>query len=60
MAAVRQPFGNQALADIAVVVPAGEQHIFKVPSGYSANSLITLTYDAVTSVTVGGIVANPV
>jgi len=54
------PFGNQALADIAIVIPAGEQHIFTVPSGYSASSLITLTYDAITSMTVGGIVANPV
>ena len=53
-------FGNQTMADIAVIVPAGEQHIFTVPIGYSTNSLITLTYDAVTSITVGGIVANPV
>ena len=54
------PFGNQTIANIAVVVPAGEEHIFTVPSGYAASGLITLTYDAVTSVTVGGIVATPV
>ena len=54
------PYGNQAVADVAVVVPAGEQHIFTVPSGYGVNSLLLLTYDAVTSVTVGGIIATPV
>lgn len=54
------PYGNQAVAAIAVVVPAGEEHIFTVPGGYGVNSLISLTYDAVTSVTVGGIVATPV
>ena len=54
------PYGNQAVADVAIVVPAGEQHIFTVPSGYGVNSLLLLTYDAVTSVTVGGIVATPV
>ena len=54
------PFGTQTLADISIVVPAGEQHIFTVPSGYSASGLITVTYDAVTSVTIGGILANPV
>lgn len=54
------PFGNQAVADVAVVVPAGEQHIFTVPSGYGVSSLLLLTYDAVTSVTVGGILSTPV
>ena len=54
------PYGNQSVANIAVVIPAGEQHIFTVPSGYGVSSLISLTYDAVTSVTIGGILANPV
>ncbi len=52
--------GNQAVANIAVVIPAGEQHIFTVPSGYATTGLITLAYDAVTSVTVGGIIATPI
>ena len=54
------PFGNQTIANIAVVVPAGEEHIFTVPSGYAVGGLISLTYDAVTSVTVGGIIATPI
>ena len=54
------PFGNQTIDNIAVVIPAGEQHIFTVPSGYASGGLITLTYDAITSMTVGGIVATPV
>lgn len=54
------PFGNQTISNIDVVVPAGEQHIFTVPSGYATSGLISLTYDAVTSVTVGGIIATPV
>ena len=54
------PFGVQSISDISVVVPAGEQHIFTVPDGYSSSSIISLTYDAVTSVTVGGILANPI
>ena len=54
------PFGNQTIDNIAVVIPAGEQHIFTVPSGYASGGLIALTYDAITSMTVGGIVATPV
>ena len=45
-------FGDVALTDIALVVAAGEVKPVSVPAGYAAGGLISITYDAVTSVSV--------
>lgn len=47
-------YGQVDIADIAITIPAGESRIFTIPLGYGSGGLFTLTYDAVTSVTVGG------
>lgn len=47
-------FGSQPIEDIAVVVAAGETAMLTIPLGYGESGLFTLTYDAVTAVTVGG------
>jgi hypothetical protein len=53
-------FGNQTVETLAIAIPASEERSFSLPSGYASGSLFTLTYDDVTSVTIAGIVANPV
>lgn len=47
-------YGSVDIDDIVITLPAntGEQS-FTVPLGYASNGTISLTYDAVTSVTVG-------
>jgi len=47
------PYGTLALADLAIVVPAGEDRDFIIPPGYASSGVFSWTYDAVTSVTVG-------
>lgn len=47
------PFGNLDLADIAVVVPAGQQRSVVIPDGWAdASGDFAWTYDDVTSVDV--------
>jgi hypothetical protein len=48
-------FGTLTVADISVVVPAGERRMVRAPmaSHGDAAGRITVTYDAVTTVTVG-------
>lgn len=47
-------YGQLAVEDKVITVPAGETQLFTLPLGYAESGLFTLTYDAVTSVTVGG------
>lgn len=47
-------YGKVSLSDIVISIPAGESRIFTLPLGYASGGKFTLTYDAVTSVTVGG------
>lgn len=47
-------YGQLAVSDIAITVPAGESRLFTIPLGYASGGLFALTYDAVTSVSVGG------
>lgn len=47
--------GKIALSDIVITIPAGESRLFTLPTGYAgSDGKFTLTYDDVTSVTVGG------
>lgn len=48
-------FGDIALSDIAVAVPAGEERLIKAPPAIynDSNGKAQVTYSAVTSVTVG-------
>ena len=46
-------YGSLPVSDIVINIPASEERSFRVPSGYSVNGLLSWTYDAVTSVTVG-------
>lgn len=52
-------FGTVNLEDIEVVIPNGESRIFTIPTGFASQGKFTLTYDAVTSVTVGGFALSP-
>lgn len=53
-------YGKLPLSDLVVTVPNGESRIFTVPIGYAdSDGKFALTYDAVTSVTVGGFVPSP-
>jgi hypothetical protein len=56
---VANGFGKQAVSDISIAVPAGESVYFSVPSGYATSGSIQLTYDAVTSVSVGVFAVSP-
>ena len=47
-------YGKVDLDDIVITIPAGESRIFVLPIGYTSGGKFNLTYDAVTSVTVGG------
>lgn len=47
---------GQALADVAVAVPAGEERfIGPLTSDLATNGVVSITYDAVTSVTVAAL-----
>lgn len=47
-------YGKVSLEDIVISVPSGESRIFTIPLGFAQDGKFTLTYDAVTSVEVGG------
>lgn len=46
-------YGKVALEDIVISIPTNESRVFTIPLGYAQDGKFTLTYDAVTSVTVG-------
>ena len=53
-------YGKLPIADLSIVVTNAESRIFTVPLGYAdSDGKFALTYDAVTSVTVGGFVPSP-
>jgi hypothetical protein len=47
-------YGKVDLDDIVISVPAGESRVFVLPTGYTSGGKFNLTYDDVTSVTIGG------
>lgn len=47
-------YGQLAVEDKVITVAAGETQMFTIPLGYGDANLFTLTYDAITDVTVGG------
>ena len=44
--------GTLTISDIVVSVPAGGERIIGVPAAYAASGVVSVTYDAVTSMTV--------
>jgi len=47
-------YGSLPVEDLVITVAADEVQLITIPLGYGANGVFTLTYDAVTGMTVGG------